>query len=653
MPEPSDLTLIKRWLKTLNDETFVAMPPPNSDRFTQDDAHYDAHEEIAERGLPSDTPYIVWHHQGHCFKRSGEMTRELHVYFGGDRCVVATKLATAPDRFVVSGGDSDEEAFRLQRRLHLDAVDVTDPDAVAQVIERLNQGRSWRGDGRPILAETPAAETVVWLRGVFADPDARRDNRVGALEILEGAEAVSEADLTIALEQSESLFAEDDGWPYKVLCAVRQAWAVGRTDAEPLVRRLVASGGDLAEHTLMTWPDAPAVEEARALGFVVTAARVRAAVEGREAREVTLEDIVAAHDRGDADSAKALAFELPTIKPAPGDMQEGFSVFDFPQILKVVLDSTLPIWIRGLVADAHERTYFSKKDDLDRGLSAYYYPDRDYSSIRAALNEWPDAVSAVREELGDDAWRGPDLDNKWQCQRTLAVVREIDEPQERWFHQHVQDAVRREQPRDRDAWGYLLEPLVANGRFTDDDAEAVLGVWRKQLVGKADDYQRTQHPLLSLALGLLHLEHPQAATVTAAIDKLKTKWALPLKYVLLGYGEADWREELWEAAVTSHLDIQYGAMAGYVLLDARIRDIPPLHAAIQAYQRTPELSSPPRSSVSEAAWKLALEFASGHPRLLNRNGPDTEDHKQAAIRIKTDPQLPEALRAVWVKPSDY
>ncbi len=106
---------------------------------------------------------------------------------------------------------------------------------------------------------------------------------------------------------------------------------------------------------------------------------------------------------------------------------------------------------------------------------------------------------------------------------------------------------------------YLLEPLVADGRFTVFDADAVLQVWRKHLVGKADDYQRTQHPL---------------------------------KYVFAGYTEPDWREQLWQATVTTHLDAQHGAMAGYVLMNAPPRGIPPLHAAIQAYQRMRELTQP-------------------------------------------------------------
>ena len=267
-----------------------------------------------------------------------------------------------------------------------------------------------------------------------------------------------------------------------------------------------------------------------------------------------------------------------------------------------------------------------------------------------ALVAWPDAVAAVRAELGDHAWHGPDLDDSWYCDHTLPAVRGCDESQELWFHQQVQDAVRREKPLSLDGWGYVLEPLVANDRFSVEDAEAVLSVWRKQLVGKGRDYQKTQHPLLSFALGLVHLGHPQAAAITSAIDKLKPKWAMPLKYVLAGYAETDRRDDLWQTAVTTDLDAQHGAMAGYVLLDARIRAIPPLHAAIQAYQRSDELPTPPRHSVSGAAWKLAVEFASGHPRLLNSHGPRTEEHEKAAASIKVDPELPEDFRAKWVKP---
>lgn len=367
----------------------------------------------------------------------------------------------------------------------------------------------------------------------------------------------------------------------------------------------------------------------------MTATRVRAAVESRTARDVAIEDAVAAHQRGDAASAEVLAAALPTIRAAPGGPHDGY--FDFARVLDDVRDPALPTWLRGVVADAHEGTYFSLKADADRGALSGIQGGQDAASVEAVLGQWPDAVAAVRAELGDDKWRGPDLDKKWDCEDALAVVRSLDEPQERWFHEHVQDAVRRERQLSLDGWGYLLEPLVANGRFTVADADAVLLVWRPPLVGKADDYQRTQHPLLSLALGLLHLGHPQAATVTAAIDKLRPKWALPLKYVLAGYADTDRCEELWQATVTTHLDGQHGAMAGYVLMNARLRGIPPLHAAIEAYQQTRELTQPPRSVVSGAAWWLALEFASGHPRLLNRNARPTTTTSKRPRRSSLTP----------------
>lgn len=157
-------------------------------------------------------------------------------------------------------------------------------------------------------------------------------------------------------------------------------------------------------------------EEARAHGFTVTTTRVRAVVEGRDARQVAIEDAVAAWQRGDAASVEALARALPTIRSA-------------------------------------------------RSMNRRSAGSTSTCSTPCAATSHP----------------------AWTAGATC--------------------------------WGY--RPY---GRFTVVDADAVLQVWRKQLVRKADDYQRTQHPLLSLALGLLHLGHPQAATVAAAVDTLRPRW---------------------------------------------------------------------------------------------------------------------------------
>lgn len=139
----SDLTTITAWWRGLDGDGFLVLPPPKRDRYTQSDGHEDAAALLAAQGLTDPASFAYWHWQSHerAFDRSGTLTRELLLHWGGDHAAVAAGLGEGPTGFrIVDGGP--QGAFRLDRVTHQDDAglpDPVDPDGVRQFLDALDE----------------------------------------------------------------------------------------------------------------------------------------------------------------------------------------------------------------------------------------------------------------------------------------------------------------------------------------------------------------------------------------------------------------------------------------------------------------------------------------------------------------------------------
>ena len=138
----SDLDNVRAWWRTLGGDGFVVLPPPTRSRYTQSDGHEDAAELFAARGsAPAPPSRTGTGSPTEAFDRSGALTRELMLHWGGDHAVVAAGLGSGPAGIqVVDGGPKG--AFRLDRITHRDGAGMPDPEdpaGVRQFLDRLDE----------------------------------------------------------------------------------------------------------------------------------------------------------------------------------------------------------------------------------------------------------------------------------------------------------------------------------------------------------------------------------------------------------------------------------------------------------------------------------------------------------------------------------
>ena len=230
-------------------------------------------------------------------------------------------------------------------------------------------------------------------------------------------------------------------------------------------------------------------------------------------------------------------------------------------------------------------------------------------------------------------WRPPSVASHYDLWPTLDEVRDLSDEQETWFRATLLDPPT-EAVAELDA--YLLEPLVACGRFTTADADRVLRGWRRRFVRKPEPYSRVQPALLSLVIGLFETDHPRAEEVWAAVMALPQKWARPIQAVLSLYADDDVRPDLRDAILTTHLDERFGAVVGYLFLTAEHEDASPAEAAVSYVSGG--------APAAQVAVRLALELVAGHPRLLSPRFVHPEV-RAAGEELLGEAALPEAFLA--------
>lgn len=147
-PRPlSDLAALTTWWNSLSGNGFLVLPPSTRRRVTQADGHEEAAPPARSQGRrhrgPTPASFAYWHWDAHrhAFDRSGTLTGELLLHWGGHHAIVAAGLGTGPAGFaVVDGGP--RSAFRLDRITHRDddgLPDPSDPDGVRQFLDTLGE----------------------------------------------------------------------------------------------------------------------------------------------------------------------------------------------------------------------------------------------------------------------------------------------------------------------------------------------------------------------------------------------------------------------------------------------------------------------------------------------------------------------------------
>lgn len=376
--------MLKRWLKSLNDDTFIALAPPTKSGGPYDAAHVHevALETIQARGLPLETPYIGWHSQTEAFNSKGRLVDVQAVYHGGDRDVIRMRLATIPETFEVSGGESDDEAFMIARRFVPDAIDLDDAKAVAQALATMHHG-SWLGDHpRMHLSRQLSVSQLRWLHERLADPATELENRIRVFELLHASEDLTDDELDTLAAAPHAVFAEsaDDELDGHALLLVNALFERGRTsEAEAIALRMAGPRDVLYASPLRLVPTPATLAAAERLGQELIAISIRATVTATPVRQVAIERAVQLHAAAaEADTAAATASEtatgteevlrqlvtaLPELEAAP-PAPRAVSTEDFAGLFADLLeDPSVPAWLLDRLLDRHAAQLADLRDD--------------------------------------------------------------------------------------------------------------------------------------------------------------------------------------------------------------------------------------------------------------------------------------------------
>lgn len=620
MASLSDLQQITQWWASLVAPDFVPLPPPTRSRFTQGHLHEDASEVSGGRA------YAGWHWQSHerSFDTQGTLIAPLWVHWGGSRQVVAERLAAVPEGWQLSGGESDEQAFSLDRVAALGADGAPDPGdatAVRQLLQRLAEPLD---RSTPLFTyPTPTAAEVRWLHRALA---LRSD--------LDSAAPI------VAALASRDLLAPSatEHWLPRWLALPELAdWSAQEAMTGHLLRR-----------------DHPAVDMVldrlgpAALEVLGEAAGVRHLP---RLRTLTLADpttslrpLMTALVRVTGEEPNAVAAQL--YAELGGDDAPMSEVRRLHNALEQVhsdVSHAHPPYLHGAGAlIATDEAHLPLRLRLLSARTAENWNDRllERSAGRtdaygraahAAALRWP----VVREELLPHS--GPDLaTTESRLNRVLGEFEHLDSLQEGWLHTQLADpslGVR--------GVGLCLEVLYAHGRINHADLDALAPRWRSDLAkNHRMTYADWRHPLVTLTLAAVALEHPLAGPLTTwwgrARDGRAPQWAQELyPFTLTGADSvAEIRaaaEALQRVSLWTHLLLVRAAAEGRM----------PTEIGAEEWQAAP--TSPPRARRQLADATIAVAQP-GFPRWLDTPSPDTRLWLECALRVAEDTSLPDGLR---------
>ncbi|KQX50624.1 MULTISPECIES: hypothetical protein [unclassified Streptomyces] len=573
----SDLAAVTAWWRGLGGEGFLVLPPPGRSRYTQSDGHEDAAELRATRGLTDPTSFAYWHWQSHgrAFDRTGALTGELLLHWGGDHATVAAGLGEGPAGFrVVDRGP--QGAFSLDRITHRDEAGLPDPldhDGVRQFLGALDE---------PVDRSTPdfryrplSPAEAEWLHERLRDPlDLSAATRFAVS--LERRDALTPDETARLLhawrEECDGRLREWEGWKEVLHALLRhgdeQAWelaaALGSRTSDVLSRvpsarglafvRDTALGGDrgavrawLVLHRSLHEPDA-----------------VRAAV--------ALAAELAAHDAPE-DSLRALHQALVSNVTADWRRETGAKyregrTHSALASVRFSTDERLPRALRVLAADAARDQVGVLREEALR-------PDRSELAGVAVAEALAllDRHDAAREELL--AGTGPDLTAyEGRLRDALPRYRTLTDADIRWLRERVADPAT-----DLQGLGFCLELLVSHGEAGPAEVEALVPRRMKDLTKKyRTTYTDWRHPLVTLTCLALDLDHPAAAKLVSWWNRARPLWKDELRPLThLGAPDEAKAAELWKLVTAQAHDV--GQLMTWVLVRARLDGEHPLLVA--------------------------------------------------------------------------
>ncbi|GAB3707970.1 WGR domain-containing protein [Mariniluteicoccus flavus] len=619
----SDLAVLKKWWKNLSGTHFLALPPPTPSRYTQGHLHEDA-AELAE--FPPDTGYAGWHWQSHerSFDRDGRIISALYLHWGGDRSVVRDHLEQAPDGWVLSGGDSDDAAFVLDREtvLRPDGLpDPSDPASVRHLLERLDEPLDRRtpffADPDPTPAETRWLKEFITVHddldtiaGVAGHPTRRRLLTIAELDGFVGRWLDSYADVPLDWEAGAETLIN--------MLAVDhpRAWEV------------VDRAGRAADRVLIEFPSERSLEIVRAHALAGDAASLWP--------WLALQRSVAGGDALDAATVLYADLAAPANEPTPGNlrrlenalrselMDESHAAPPFIPVaaLRIATDERLPAPLRRAAA-------YDADDELPRAREAAQGRDDQMADIARR-------VTALFEEQRASllAGSGPDLTQyEGGLADTFSQFRELSADQEAWLHAQVADP-------DTETQGlaYCLELLVAHGRGTAADLDALAPRWKKVL---AKNYRTTytewRHPLVTLTALARDLDHPLRHDLEKWWQKSKAKWADDLRLLTLA-GAPD---EAAAAALWAHVaenDYVPAHWRTWMLVRSRLDGRRPVDAGAEAY------ADPPTRFTHEIVHALIATVDPAQPLWHYSFDPSSLGWLDRTFEVAEDATLPRGLR---------
>lgn len=595
----SDLAVVTAWWRGLGGDGFLVLPPPTRSRYTQSDGHEDAAELLAERGLAGPVSFAYWHWQSHAraFDRSGALTGELLVHWGGDHTAVAAGLGEGPAGFrLVDGGR--QGAFQLDRVTHRDGAglpDPADPHGVRQFLDALDEpvDRSTAEFRYRPLSPAQAA----WLHEQLHDQlDGQLDTRIGGAVDLAAATRCA-----VALERRSGLTPEET---VRLLRAWRaeydgrlEKWSGWRELLHALLRHgheeaweIVAALGPEAAGVLARVPSERGLEVVRAFALAgdrgtasAWLALHRSLHEPDAVRAaVALAADLAAHDAPES-SLRGLYGALVGAATAEWRRETGASALAGRShaglvSVRFATDERLPRSLRVLAAlrardhvEHVREAALRAEPSLAPGTTDGADADADPSSeALAAIARYEAARDGLLSGTGPDltAYEGA-LGDVWHRYRTLTDADVC------WLRERVADP-----DTGLQGLGFCLELLYAHGLAGPEEVEALLPRRLKDLTKRyRTTYTEWRHPLVTLTCLALDLDHPAAGRLLSWWNGPRPAWKDELRLLThLGAPDETKAAELWDF-VTSPRTHDVGQLMTWVLLRARLDGEHPLLVA--------------------------------------------------------------------------
>ncbi|MDQ0985147.1 hypothetical protein [Streptomyces sp. V2I9] len=640
----SDLSRIKTWWRTLGGDRFAVLPPPTRSRYTQSDGHEDAAEMFAVRGIPTDTSFAYWHWQSQdAFDRTGELTGELYLHWGGDHATVTAGLGEGPDGYrIVNGGP--QGAFRLDKVTAVDADGLPDPRDEAGIRQFLARIDAPRPRAVPPVELTAAEER--WLHDRLAGP-VELAGAEGFVTALEDRAALTEEETTrlLALWQQEYAGSPSSwrGWRPLLSALLRHGHPAARETADLIGP---ASSDHLADHPCERSEHAlRARARAGHLAAIPGWFRVHRALHQPDpvltARDLCGE--LTARDTPEGSTARLFTVLLGAITddrractPTGGGEHSDRAAADALQRLATVrfaTDDRLPHALRVAAAQAaHDRVAHVREDAARLGPA---YTDLTGATAADALAA-ADRYEAARDDLLSGT--GPDLTGYEGALGDLYHrYRTLSPGDVRWLRARVADPSTGVQ-----GIAFCLELLYAHGEATGDDLEVLLPRWKKELTKQyRTTYTEWRHPLVTLTCLALDLDHPVAADLLAWWAKPKPLWKNPVRLLThLGAPDEAKAAELWEFIVAGEHDT--GHLMTWVLLRARLDSTHPLLVAERL------IGTP---GVRDYVLHRVLIGVADPAQPLWHYAIDPRSHSwwRRAQEVADDPRLSDAARAIGLK----